>query len=92
MSGFLIVFIIASLVAYSSYKIYVDLYHQKGITEANINDIIINADLYKKIRDFQDAQKSHLPEEFHRFDRKIYPCQYLINRKQRLFGIRIPKG
>ena len=55
MSGFLIVFIIASLVAYSSYKIYVDLYHEKGITEANVNDIIINAELYEKIRQFQDA-------------------------------------
>ena len=37
MSGFLIVFIIASIVAYSSYKIYVDLYHEKGITEANMS-------------------------------------------------------
>ena len=77
MSGFLIVFIIASLVAYSSYKIYVDLYHQKGITEANINDIIINADLYKKIRDFQDAQKSlnskyfRYNDEYKRFECKI---------------------
>lgn len=58
MSGFLIVFIITSLIAYGSYKVYVDLYHTKGITEANINDIVINAELYKKIREFQDAQKS----------------------------------
>lgn len=58
MSGFLIVFIITSLVAYGSYKVYLDLYHEKGITEANINDIVINAELYKKIREFQDAQKS----------------------------------
>lgn len=58
MSGFLIVFIITSLVAYSSYKIYVDLYHEKGITEGNVNDIIVNAELYMKIRDFQDAQKT----------------------------------
>lgn len=57
MSGFLIVFIIASLVAYGSYKVYVDLYHSKGITEGNINDIVVNAELYKKIREFQDAQK-----------------------------------
>ncbi len=57
MSGFLIVFIITSLVAYSSYKIYVDLYHEKGITENNINDIIVNAELYQKIKEFQDAQK-----------------------------------
>ena len=44
MSGFLIVFIIASLVAYGSYKVYVDLYHSKGITEGNINDIVVNAE------------------------------------------------
>ena len=42
MSGFLIVFIITSLVAYGSYKVYVDLYHNKGITENNINDIVVN--------------------------------------------------
>lgn len=58
MSGFLIVFIITSLVAYGSYKVYVDLYHNKGITEGNINDIVVNAELYKKIREFQEAQKS----------------------------------
>jgi hypothetical protein len=58
MSGFLIVFIISSLVAYGSYKVYVDLYHNKGITEANIHDIVVNAELYNKIREFQDAQKS----------------------------------
>lgn len=58
MSGFLIVFIITSLVAYGSYKVYVDLYHNKGITETNINDIVVNAELYKKIREFQEAQKS----------------------------------
>ena len=50
MSGFLIVFIITSLVAYGSYKVYVDLYHNKGITENNINDIVVNAELYKKLR------------------------------------------
>ena len=51
MSGFLIVFIITSLIAYGSYKVYVDLYHSKGITEGNINDIVVNAELYKKIKD-----------------------------------------
>ena len=74
MSGFLIVFIIASLVAYGSYKVYVDLYHSKGITEGNINDIVVNAELYKKIREFQDAQKTisrkyfRYNEEFQRFE------------------------
>lgn len=67
MSGFLIVFIIASIVAYSSYKIYVDLYHEKGITETNINDIIVNAELYKKIKEFQDAQKS-LQSDYFRYN------------------------
>lgn len=76
MSGFLIVFIIASLVAYSSYKIYVDLYHEKGITEANINDIIINAELYEKIRQFQDAQNA-LKSDYFRYnnDFKRFECK-----------------
>lgn len=74
MAGFLIVFIITSLVAYTSYKVYVDLYHEKGITEANINDIVVNADLYKKIKDFQDVQKSlesnyfKYNDTYHRFE------------------------
>ena len=76
MSGFLIVFIIASLVAYSSYKVYVDLYHEKGITEANINDIVINAELYQKIREFQEAQRS-LNSEYFRYnsDYSRYECK-----------------
>ncbi len=74
MSGFLIVFIITSLVAYGSYKVYVDLYHNKGITETNITDIVVNAELYKKIREFQEAQKSinreyfKYNEEYQRFE------------------------
>ena len=47
-------FIIASLVAYSSYKVYVDLYHEKGITEANINDIVI---MQSFIRRFASSRK-----------------------------------
>lgn len=76
MSGFLIVFIIASLVAYSRYKVYVDLYHEKGITEANIDDIVVNAELYEKIRQFQDAQKS-LNSEYFRYnsDYKRFECK-----------------
>lgn len=58
MSGFLIVFIIASLVAYGRYKVYVDLYKKHGITEANITDIVVNADMYEKIRAFEEAQKT----------------------------------
>lgn len=74
MSGFLIVFIITSLVAYGSYKVYVDLYHNKGITENNINDIVINAEIYKKICEFQEAQDSIIRkyfkynEEYQRFE------------------------
>ena len=70
MSGFLIVFIITSLVAYGSYKVYVDLYHDKGITEGNINDIVINAELYKKIREFQEAQKS-INRKYFRYNEKF---------------------
>lgn len=69
MSGFLIVFIITSLVAYGSYKVYVDLYHDKGITENNINDIVVNAELYKKIREFQEAQKS-ISRKYFRYNEK----------------------
>ena len=77
MSGFLIVFIITSLVAYGSYKVYLDLYHNRGITEANINDIVVNAELYKKIREFQDAQKTinrkyfQYNEKYQRFECKV---------------------
>jgi hypothetical protein len=79
MSGFLIVFIITSLVAYGSYKVYVDLYHSKGITEANINDIVVNAELYKKISDFQKVSKElgekskyfKYNDEFKRFECNI---------------------
>lgn len=70
MSGFLIVFIITSLIAYGSYKVYVDLYHSKGITEGNINDIVVNAELYKKIKDFQDAQKS-ISRKYFRYNDKF---------------------
>lgn len=69
MSGFLIVFIITSLVAYGSYKVYVDLYHSRGITENNINDIVVNAELYKKIREFQEAQKS-ISRKYFRYNEK----------------------
>lgn len=88
MSGFLIVFIITSLVAFGGYKVYVNQYHtvikrlayledtlavykdslvcykkyadlyiKMGVTESNINDILVNSELYKKIREFQKAQK-----------------------------------
>ena len=70
MSGFLIVFIITSLVAYGSYKVYVDLYHSKGITESNINDIVVNANLYKKIREFQEAQKS-INQKYFKYNEKF---------------------
>ena len=59
MSGFLIVFIIASLVAYNKYKGYVELYYGVGVTEANINDIVVNAKLYKKLRINSRANTLH---------------------------------
>lgn len=70
MSGFLIVFIITSLVAYGSYKVYVDLYYTRGITEKNINDIVVNAELYKKIREFQEAQKS-ISRQYFKYNEKF---------------------
>lgn len=78
MSGFLIVFIITSLVAYGSYKVYVDLYHDKGITESNIHDIVVNAELYKKIREFQDAQKSINRKHF-RYNEKYQRFECTVN-------------
>lgn len=69
MSGFLIVFIISSLVAYGSYKVYVDLYHNAGVTESNIHDIVVNAELYKKIKEFQDAQDS-LKQKYFKYNKK----------------------
>lgn len=57
MSGFLIVFIIASLTAYTTYRIYVNKFEELGVNEANIKDIIIDAELYRKIKNFQEAQE-----------------------------------
>ena len=78
MSGFLIVFIITSLVAYGSYKVYVDLYHNKGITENNINDIVVNAELYKKIREFQEAQKS-INRKYFKYNEKYQRFECTVN-------------
>lgn len=78
MSGFLIVFIIASLVAYGKYKVYVDLYHSKGITEGNINDIVVNANLYKKIREFQDAQKK-INRKYFRYNDKFQRFECVVD-------------
>lgn len=78
MSGFLIVFIITSLIAYGSYKVYVDLYHSKGITEKNINDIVVNAELYQKIRAFQEAQKS-ISRNYFRYNEKYQRFECTVN-------------
>jgi len=58
MSGFLVVFIIASMVAYASYKTYVDIFNEVGISEGNIDDIVVEADLFKQISSFQEAQRT----------------------------------
>lgn len=58
MSGFLVVFIIASMVAYASYKTYVDIFNEVGVSEGNIDDIVVEADLFKQISSFQEAQKT----------------------------------
>lgn len=74
MSGLLIIFIITSLVAYGSYKVYVDL----GITENNINDIKVSAELYKKIFEFQEAQKSSNHKYF-KYDEKFQRFECTVN-------------
>ncbi len=77
MSGFLIVFIIASLVAYGSYKVYEKYLKDNGITKDNVEEVKINAELYRKIKDFQEAQKEikrdyfDYNEKFDRFECKI---------------------
>lgn len=58
MSGLLIVFIITSLFAYNKYKKHEELYNKHGITEANINDYVVNHELYEKFKEIQEAQKS----------------------------------
>ena len=77
MSGFLIVFIIASLVAFSSYKIIVSFFRDKDIPEAAIDDIIVKAELYQKIVEFRHAQESleskyfRYSDQYNRFECKI---------------------
>lgn len=53
MSGFLIVFIITSLVAYVGYKSFVDIFTESSNGEVTVQDVIVNHKLYKKIREFQ---------------------------------------
>ena len=69
MSGFLIVFIITSLIAYGTYKKYVKSFEDAGITEKNVGEIVINAELYKKIKEFQDAQKT-ISRKYFRYNEK----------------------
>lgn len=57
-SGFLIVFIITSLVALGNYQTIVGLFKKEGVEEATIKDYIVKAELFEKIRDFQKAQES----------------------------------
>ena len=86
MSGFLIVFIITSLVAYGSYKVYVDLYHSRGITENNINDIVVNAELYKKITPIRDKIAiSCMLREIHEFSSHTIRHGLYIKNRKRLF-------
>lgn len=91
MSGFLIVFIITSLVAYNSYRGFFELYYGVGVTEANINDIVVNAKLYKKIKEFQEAQNQLQSKYFAyspRFDRFECTVDVLFNPEDPI----IPEG
>jgi len=58
MSGFLIVFIITSLVAFVGYKSFVDIFTESSNGEVTVQDVIVNHKLYKKIRDFQMVSKT----------------------------------
>ena len=57
MSGFLIVFIITSLMAYVGYKSFVDIFAVNSNGEVTVKDVIVNHKLYKKIREFQVVSK-----------------------------------
>ena len=57
MSGFLIVFIITSLMAYVGYKSFVDIFTVNSNGEVTVKDVIVNHKLYKKIREFQVVSK-----------------------------------
>ena len=79
MSGFLIVFIITSLVAYVGYKSFVDIFTETSNGEVTVQDVIVNHKLYKKIREFQIVSRSlgnqsqyfQYNEEFKRFECSI---------------------
>ena len=57
MAGFLIVFIITSLLAYVGYKSFVDIFTVNSNGEVTVRDVIVNHKLYKKIREFQIVSK-----------------------------------
>lgn len=58
MSGFLIVFIITSLVAYVGYKSFVDIFTETSHGEVTVQDVVVNHKLYKKIREFQVVSRT----------------------------------
>lgn len=79
MSGFLIVFIITSLIAYAGYKSFVDIFTLNSNGEVTVRDVIVNHKLYKKIREFQIVSKElgkkskyfKYNDEFRRFECSI---------------------
>lgn len=79
MSGFLIVFIITSLMAYVGYKSFVDIFTVNSNGEVTVKDVIVNHKLYKKIREFQVVSKElgkkseyfTYNDEFRRFECSI---------------------
>lgn len=79
MSGFLIVFIISSLMAYVGYKSFVDIFTINSNGEVTVKDVIVNQQLYKKIREFQIVSKElgkksryfKYNDEFRRFECSI---------------------
>lgn len=79
MSGFLIVFIITSLMAYVGYKSFVDIFTVNSNGEVTVRDVIVNHKLYKKIREFQVVSRElgkkskyfKYNDEFKRFECSI---------------------
>ena len=79
MAGFLIVFIITSLMAYVGYKSFVDIFTANSNGEVTVKDVIVNHKLYKKIREFQIVSKElgnkskyfKYNDEFRRFECSI---------------------
>lgn len=89
-SGFLIVFIITSLVALGNYQTIVGLFKKEGVKEATVRDYIVNAELYKKIRDFQEAQGS-ISRHYFKYNKEYQRFECTVDVVFEQDSIRIPE-